>query len=362
MGRGVLILGGGPAGLGAAYRLSRGGGADVRLLEQGDGFGGNARTLAWKGHRIDLGSHRLPESADSRVLADLHELLEDDLLTRPRMARTRKLGRWVRHPLRPRWLLRRAPIDRFLYPRQGIGQISDRMADEARRRGADLRVRHRVTQVVERDGGVAVTAVHRNETVTFEAERVLSTLAVTQMVEMLKPRPPEEVIRAAARIRFHGLVLVFLEFAVDRFSEFDAFYLPSDQYRVSRVTEPKVFADRREPTGRTVLTAEIPCKAGGETWRLSDVELAALVTQELTRAHLELPGLPTAAHVVRLPQAMPILGPESDVPLALIRSHLATRERIVSVGNQGNLESGGTIDALASAYDAVDSLAQAAGA
>ena len=96
-------------------------------------------------------------------------------------------------------------------------------------------------------------------------------------------------------------------------------------------------------------------------WGLGDVELAAVVTEELARARLALPGLPTAAHVVRLPQAMPVYGPESDVPLALIRTHLNGRERITSVGNQGSFMSGGTIDALASAYAAVDSLPGANG-
>jgi len=358
MSEGVLILGGGPAGLGAAYRLSRGGDADVRLLEQGDGFGGNARTIAWNGHRIDLGSHRLPANGDSRILDDLRSLLDGDLLTRPRRARVRVLGRWVRHPLRPRWLLRRAPNDRYLYPRHGIGQVSDRLAEAARERGADLRVRHRVTKVTEVEGGIEVTAAHRGTRVSFRADRVLSTLPVTHLVRMLRPRPPATILAAAERIRFHGLVLVFLEFAVDRFSEFDAYHLPSDHSRVVRITEPKVFADRREPAGRTVLTAEIPCMPGGETWSRSDVELAALATGDLARAGLALPGLPTAVHVIRLPQAMPVLGPESDVPLALIRRYLSERERITSLGNQGSFLSGGTLSALASAYQAVAALAK----
>jgi protoporphyrinogen oxidase len=350
MGRGVLILGGGPAGLAAAGRLSARGDLEVRLLEQADAFGGNARTIAWNGHRLDLGSHRLPLNGHAGIIEDLHALLGEDLRVARRRARARVAGRWAPYPLRPRWLIRIGPSDRYLYPRPGIGAIGARLAETARARGADLRSGHRVTRIAEGPDGVTVTATHRGEDVVFRADRVLSALPITGLVPVLEPPPPPEVIRAAGRIRFRALVLVFLEFAVDRFSDYDSHHLPKDGFRVARVSEPKVIADREEPAGRTVLTAEIPCAEGDETYGRSDMDLTALVTEELTRARMDLPGLPTAAHVVRLPRAAPVLGPESDVPLSMVHRHLEGRGRITSLSNPG----GGVLDALAAAYAAAD--------
>lgn len=56
----VLIIGGGPAGLTAAYELlTRGKGeVEVVLFEETDKFGGISRTVEYNGNRMDMGGHR----------------------------------------------------------------------------------------------------------------------------------------------------------------------------------------------------------------------------------------------------------------------------------------------------------------
>lgn len=54
----VIIIGGGPAGLTAALELARGGCANVLVLEREAQLGGIARTVEYKGNRMDIGGHR----------------------------------------------------------------------------------------------------------------------------------------------------------------------------------------------------------------------------------------------------------------------------------------------------------------
>ena len=55
----VLIIGGGPAGLTAAYELlKQNKGYEVVLLEETDTFGGISKTVNYKGNRMDMGGHR----------------------------------------------------------------------------------------------------------------------------------------------------------------------------------------------------------------------------------------------------------------------------------------------------------------
>src|SRR5690606_30612935 len=76
----IVILGGGPAGLGAAYQLARRGDVEAVLLEQSDRLGGNAGSFELAGIRCDYGSHRLHPASDPRVLDDIRRLLGDDLV------------------------------------------------------------------------------------------------------------------------------------------------------------------------------------------------------------------------------------------------------------------------------------------
>ena len=97
----VLVLGAGPAGLGAAWKLRREKKASVTVLEQNTRVGGLAGWLEVGGQRVDFGSHRLHPACDASVLADIRFLLGDDLLDRPRHGRIRLRGRWIHFPLKP---------------------------------------------------------------------------------------------------------------------------------------------------------------------------------------------------------------------------------------------------------------------
>ncbi|MEJ2146229.1 MAG: FAD-dependent oxidoreductase [Acidobacteriota bacterium] len=95
------MLGGGPAGLGAAYRLACRQEFEVSLLERNPQVGGNAGSFEISGIPVDFGSHRLHPSCHASVLADIRSLLGDDLLERPRHGRILLRGRWLGFPLKP---------------------------------------------------------------------------------------------------------------------------------------------------------------------------------------------------------------------------------------------------------------------
>ncbi len=105
----IVVLGGGPAGLGAAYRLAERKLAKVTVLEAGDRVGGNAGSFEWEGLHLDYGSHRLHPACDPALLEDLKQMLGADLLVRPRHGRICLKNRWIRFPLKPLDLACRLP-------------------------------------------------------------------------------------------------------------------------------------------------------------------------------------------------------------------------------------------------------------
>ena len=73
----VVVIGGGPAGLTAAWELVKDGGDehyDVTVLEATDAFGGISRTVRHNGNRMDIGGHRF-FSKDDRIMDWWKEVL-----------------------------------------------------------------------------------------------------------------------------------------------------------------------------------------------------------------------------------------------------------------------------------------------
>jgi protoporphyrinogen oxidase len=95
----VAIIGAGPAGLTAAYLLTKSG-FTVTVIEKDPVYvGGISRTVEHKGFRFDIGGHRF--FSKSREVVDLwNEILPDDFIQRPRMSRIFYDGKFYSYPLR----------------------------------------------------------------------------------------------------------------------------------------------------------------------------------------------------------------------------------------------------------------------
>ncbi len=94
----ILIIGAGPAGLTAAYELSRHGRVGT-IIEADDVVGGIARTVERDGYRFDIGGHRFFTKV--KPIENLwDEMLGEPMLVRPRMSRIFYGGKFYDYPLR----------------------------------------------------------------------------------------------------------------------------------------------------------------------------------------------------------------------------------------------------------------------
>lgn len=215
----------------------------------------------------------------------------------------------------------------FWYPAGGFGRIPEVLADAAAAAGADIRLGEEVTAVAP--GRVTTTAGD------VTCDHVWSTLPLGALARLAGAGSPDLPLRA--------LVLVYLVLAVDRWTAWDAHYLPGRETPVSRVSEPKGYRDGPDPAGRTVLCAEIPCEVGDATWTAGDDALAAVVT-----ATLDLPPLADVA-VRRLPAAYPVYRAGAAVPAVTVPG-------VVSFGRGGLFAHDNTHHAMAEGWAAADAL------
>jgi protoporphyrinogen oxidase len=94
----TVVIGAGPAGLTAAYLLSKQGHA-VTVLEGDDIVGGISRTAQYKGFRFDIGGHRFFTKI-APVEALWHEILGQEFISVPRMSRIHYNGKYFDYPLK----------------------------------------------------------------------------------------------------------------------------------------------------------------------------------------------------------------------------------------------------------------------
>ena len=95
----VVVIGGGPAGLTAAYELIKRQQTPI-VLEKNDKVGGIARTENYRGYYFDMGGHRF-FTKSTQVQQFWQEILGDDFLRRPRLSRIFYKNKYFHYPLKP---------------------------------------------------------------------------------------------------------------------------------------------------------------------------------------------------------------------------------------------------------------------
>ena len=237
----------------------------------------------------------------------------------------------------------------FFYPRRGFGAIAEALAEAAEKAGADVRYGAPVSKV-ELGSSPGVSTADGEQ---IAATRVWSTIPVTALARLSEPAPDAEVTAAAGALRFRSMALVYLVLDIDRWTPYDAHYLPEAGTPVTRVSEPKNYRRGDDPPGRTVLCAEVPCTAGDDVWEATDEALGALVSDGLRRQGLP-PVRPVEVVVRRLSHAYPIYTRGYEHAFATLDAWAAGQPALLTFGRQGLFAHDNTHHALAMAWAAAD--------
>lgn len=246
---------------------------------------------------------------------------------------------------------------RFYYPKKGFGQISQAIADEARKFGAEIKFNSTVRKI-ELGEKQTVTFEKNGDLETIEADYVWSTIPISVLAKAVSPIAPSEVIEASQNISYRAMVLIYLVLAQPQWTEFDAHYFPEAEIKLTRLSEPKNYCVAEEPKNRTVLCGELPCTVNDEVWNSSDEELAEMVKDSLEKC-----GLPIKSEILeittkRLPFAYPIYTQGYEKHFEIQDKWADGLDKILTFGRQGLFAHDNTHHALAMAYGAVDCLSE----
>jgi protoporphyrinogen oxidase len=300
-------------------------------------IGARLRRTAESASFADFAVRRFGRTLARRLLLDYSEKLwglPADQLS-PDIATRRLHGMTVRSLLTELIVPGRkaAHIDgEFLYPRGGYGRIAERLIDCLP--AAALHAGCEVTGIECHAG--AVRRIHFARLPAIEvAGRVVSTLPLTLLVNLLGDNLANVAREAAARLRFRHIRLVFLRLAQHRVTPNASIYLPDQSLCVSRVSEPRNRSPEMAPQGETSLVAEVPCFPGDPLHQLADEAMARRVIDDLVST-----GLIDRSRVLDwrhhlLPNAYPVYSLDYAQQVKTILDALSQLENLDTVGRGG---------------------------
>jgi protoporphyrinogen oxidase len=227
-------------------------------------------------------------------------------------------------------------IEKFQYPRLGPGQMWETLAREVEARGLPVHLKQRCVAIRHAEGRVDSIVLRSNGSEQeLAVDSVLSTLALRDVVSMLDPAPPDEVLAAARKLRYRDFCVVALMTTQDQPFPDNWIYIHDPGTRAGRVQNFGAWSEDMVPPGRNCLGVEYFCFEGDEIWRLSNEEAVALAKDELARIGLIDPDKVTDGVKVLVPKAYPMYDSRYEEAVAVIRSYLDGFSNFQTCGRNG---------------------------
>ncbi len=219
----------------------------------------------------------------------------------------------------------------FFYPRKGIGQLSEALAEASGRE--NIHCNAEITGIRHRGGRIHSVQVNGNRWIG--TDEVISTLPLNQLIEMLEPQPPERILELAGSLKFRDIILVAFFLHVPSVTQAATLYFPDKNILFTRVYEPRNRSPWMSPEGATSLVAEISCSEGDAWWRMSDQDLIRRTQSQLVENGLiQMPWIDDTC-VKRLHHTYPILELGYEAKVSEILSYLKGFRNLKMTGRNG---------------------------
>jgi protoporphyrinogen oxidase len=246
-------------------------------------------------------------------------------------------------------------ISEFNYPRFGPGQMWDAMTEAIDEQGGEVRLESpvdRLEVVGDRIAEVSAGGV----TYTLP-DAVISSLPLRNVVEMISPPPPQEVLDAARGLRYRDFLTVALVVdGADLFPD-NWIYIHEPSVQVGRIQNYRSWSPWMVPDpDKACVGLEYFCFAGDELWNMKDDELVELASRELEQLGLAPRSKVERGFATRVPKAYPIYDADYAERVAVVRAWLDGIENLQQVGRNGLHRYNNSDHSMLTAMRAVDNL------
>jgi protoporphyrinogen oxidase len=224
----------------------------------------------------------------------------------------------------------------FYYPKEGIGQISNALAEKVTQMGGRILYNTEATGITKSEGKItSISAIKQNgEHDTLNVDFIFTTIPVTQTVHLLGSSTGSTAQTAANSLKYRNMVFLYLLMDCGQWQPFDAHYFPEKEYIFSRISEGKNYNDATLPSDKTIICCEIPCQHDDTIWLADDEHLKRLVLEDMKKATIPVTNL-VRVFSKRQTNVYPIYTIGYPEKLTIIERHLAETRGLISLGRQG---------------------------
>ncbi len=179
----------------------------------------------------------------------------------------------------------------YFYPKEGIGQIPERIAEIVTEGGGVIHLNSKVVRITADSDRITGVVISKNgKETTLTADFYVSTIPLPEFITSIDPPVEVKYRNVANRMKFRALRFMNLLIDADKVSDNTWIYIPEEQYLFFRIQEPRNWGPTTVPHGKTSLILEIACDVGDDLWEADDETIMKRCVDDLKRLGFNVEG------------------------------------------------------------------------
>ncbi len=225
-------------------------------------------------------------------------------------------------------------VDKFFYPKLGIGRITDRQAEEIQKKNkillnaSVLQINHSSNRIT----GIIIKCVKKQKIV---AKEFISSIPLTELIKIMKPAPPSEILKAVNEMAYRDLIVICFILNREKLTDNTWIYIPDEKLAIGRLHEPKNWSPYMVENGKCSIVLEYFCSKGDKIWSLTDYELKELCLKEIKSLNFIKQEEVIDKKIIRITKAYPLYHVGYQKPLNKVLGYVKQFENLQIIGRYG---------------------------
>lgn len=228
-------------------------------------------------------------------------------------------------------------IEEFYYPKLGTGRVPERLAEEIIKEGSKVEVDSNVVSINHKEDRIdSVTVEVNGRKEMVKGDNFISSIPITELIENLNPRAPEDILDMARRLAYRDIVLVNLMLDRETITNDTWIYIQEQGVPFGRLQQPKNWSKYLVPEGKSSLIVEYFSSVGDKFWNMKDDELIKLSVEHLqdTLKFIKKEEV-FDGFVIRIRKAYPTYEIGYEEPLKQLKEYLKKFKNLQIIGRYG---------------------------
>jgi protoporphyrinogen oxidase len=229
-------------------------------------------------------------------------------------------------------------VDVFFYPKYGTGTIYENMAKLVKKSNGILLNTFPI-KIVHKKNKILYSLIRNGKkTDKININTLISSMAITDLLNILFPKPPKKVLEAAKKLKWRNQIYIFITLDMNKVTDDNWIYFPNLNIPFGRICEIKNFSKSMSPKGKTSLFVEFFSNPNDGVWEKSDKELFNLAAYHLEKMNLIKKEKIRKYYVFREKNAYPVYDLNYKKWLKIIKDYLNNFENLYYIGRMGRFQ------------------------